>query len=314
VVPETSHAKEADALKKFHINKPWEAYVFLTPWLIGLLCFTVIPMIMSLYFSFTQYDMANAPKWVGLGNYIDMARDPRLLKSLQVTFTYVGLSIPLQLSFALFLAAVLKKNRRGVSFYRAIYYLPSLFGGSVAVALLWRQIFNKTGIINRLLALLGVAGKNWIATPSTVLYTLVALAVWQFGASMVVFLGGLKQISNDYYEAAEIDGANKIQIFFKITMPLLTPMVFFNLVMTIINAFQAFTPSYIISQGTGGPMDSTMFYTLYLYTKGFRQYAMGYASAMAWVLLLIIAIVTALMFGAANKWVYYEDVEKRGTR
>lgn len=301
-------------MKRSHINKPWEAYAFLSPWLIGLLCFTILPMIMSLYFSFTQYDMANLPKWIGLGNYIDMARDPRLHKSLQVTFTYVGLSIPFQLTFALLLATVLKKNRRGVRFYRAVYYLPSLFGGSVAVALLWRQIFNKTGIINRLLAVLGIAGKNWIATPSSVLYTLVALSVWQFGASMVVFLGGLKQISTDYYEAAQIDGANKIQLFFKITLPLLSPMIFFNLVMSIINAFQAFTPSYIISQGTGGPMDSTMFYTLYLYTKGFRQFAMGYASAMAWVLLVIIAIVTAMMFGLANKWVYYDDVKKEGAK
>ncbi len=301
-------------MKKSHTNRPWEAYVFLGPWLIGLFCFTVIPMILSLYFSFTQYDMATMPKWIGLGNYIDMAHDPRLLKSLQVTFTYVGCSIPLQLAFALLLATVLKKNRRGVRLYRAIFYLPSLFGGSVAVALLWRQIFNKTGVINRLLAIFGIVGKNWIATPSTVLYTLVLLAIWQFGSSMVVFLGGLKQIPVDYYEAAEIDGANKIQIFFKITLPLLTPMVFFNLVMTIISAFQAFTPSYIISQGSGGPMDSTMFYTLYLYLKGFRQFAMGYASAMAWVLLVIIAIVTALMFAAANRWVYYDDGEKGGAR
>ena len=301
-------------MNKSYMNKPWEAYVFLTPWLIGLFCFTIIPMIMSLYFSFTQYAMATAPKWIGLGNYVDIARDPRLHKSLQVTFTYVGLSIPFQLSFALLLATVLKKNRRGVRFYRAMFYLPSLFGGSVAVALLWRQIFNKTGVINQLLNLFGIVGKNWIATPSTVLYTLVALAVWQFGSSMVVFLGGLKQIPADYYEAAEIDGANKIQLFFKITLPLLTPMVFFNLVMTIINAFQAFTSSYIISQGSGGPMDSTMFYTLYLYIKGFRQFAMGYASAMAWVLLIIIAVVTAIMFAAANRWVYYDDVEKGGSR
>lgn len=292
------------------MNKPWEAYVFLTPWLIGLCCFTIIPMALSLYFSFTSYDMASAPQWIGLRNYIDMVHDPRLLKSLKVTFIYVGCSIPLQLSFALLLATVLKKNRLGVRFYRAVYYLPSLFGGSVAVALLWRQIFNKTGLINRALALIGITGKNWIATPSTVLYTLVALAVWQFGSSMVVFLGGLKQISNDYYEAAQIDGANKAQLFFKITLPLLTPMVFFNLVMTIINAFQAFTSSYIISQGTGGPMDSTMFYTLYLYIKGFRQFNMGYASAMAWLLLAIIALVTALMFAIANKWVYYEDSQK----
>lgn len=294
-------------MKKLSFNKQWEAYAFLTPWILGFLLFTVIPMILSLYFSFTHYDAVTSPKWIGLENYVTMAKDQRVHKSLQVTVTYVGLSIPLQLGFALLLATLLKKNRRGVKYYRAIYYLPSLFGGSVAVALLWRQIFNKEGIINQFLSLFGVEGKNWIATPDTALYTLVLLAVWQFGSSMVVFLGGLKQISPDYYEAAEIDGCSKISMFFKITLPLLTPMVFFNIVMTIISAFQAFTPSYIISQGTGAPIDSTLFYTLYLYIKGFRQFSMGYASAMAWVLLVIIGLVTAIMFAIAEKWVYYED-------
>lgn len=294
-------------MKRTHMNKPWEAYAFLAPWIIGLLSFTIIPMGMSLYFSFTAYDMASMPRWIGLHNYLSMLHDPRLHKSLQVTFTYVLGSIPFQLIFALVLAVLLKRNRRGTRFYRAVYYLPSLFGGSVAVALLWRQIFNKTGIINRLLALIGISGVNWIATPNTVIYTLILLAIWQFGSSMVVFLGGLKQIPLDYYEAASIDGANKIQLFFRITLPLLTPMVFFNLVMTIISAFQAFTSSYIISQGTGGPINSTLFYTLYLYLKGFRQFDMGYASAMAWVLLIIIGIVTGLMFWAGNRWVFYED-------
>jgi multiple sugar transport system permease protein len=251
--------------------------------------------------------MIRPPVWIGLENYRNMIADSRLIKSLQVTFTYVFLTVPFQLAFALILASVLKKQNPGVRIYRAIYYLPSLFGGSVAVALLWRQIFNKEGIINHiLLALFGYVGKNWIGTPSTVLYTLIALAVWQFGSSMVIFLGGLKQISPDYYEAARIDGAGSIQCFFRITMPLLTPMVFFNVVMTIIGAFQAFTSAYIVSAGSGGPVDSTMFYTLYLYLKAFRQFAMGYASAMAWFLLVIIAVITRLMFMAADKWVYYD--------
>ena len=294
-------------MEQKRLYKAWVGYAFLGPWLIGLLAFTIIPMVMSLYFSFTQYNMANAPQWIGFGNYINLFSDSRVHKSLQVTFTYVALSIPCQLAFALLLAMVLKKNRAGVRIYRAIYYLPSLFGSSVAVALLWRQIFNQQGIINQLLALVGITGKNWIATPDTALYTLIALAIWQFGSSMVVFLGGLKQISPDYYEAAEIDGANKMRMFTGITLPLLTPIVFFNLVMTIIGAFQAFTPSYIISRGTGSPVDSTLFYTLYLYIAGFRQFKMGYASALAWVLLVIIAIVTALMFAAAKKWVYYDE-------
>jgi multiple sugar transport system permease protein len=289
------------------INKPWEAYVFLCPWILGLLGFTIIPMVMSLYFSFTRYDMATPPVWIGLANYMGMFKDPRVIKSLQVTFIYVFLGVPFQLAFALFLATVLKKNRRGVRYYRAIYYLPSLFGGSVAVALLWRQIFNAEGVVNRILATFNIIGKNWIASPETALYTLILLHIWQFGASMVIFLGGLKQISQDYYEAAEIDGAGKARCFFSITLPLLTPMVFFNIVMAIINAFQAFTPSYILSNGTGSPLDSTLFYTLYLYIKAFRQFSMGYASAMAWVLLIIIAVITRVMFMAADKWVYYDE-------
>lgn len=294
-------------MKAYRFNKPWEAYVFLAPWILGLLGFTLIPMVMSLYFSFTRYDLFNPPQWIGLSNYENMWSDPRFLTSLQVTFTYVAIAIPLQIAFALLLAVTLKKNIPGVRIYRAVYYLPSLFGASVAVALLWRQIFNRNGVFNQILEIFGIEGINWIATPSTALYTLILLAIWQFGASMVIFLGGLQQISTELYEAAEIDGAGKVQLFFRITLPLLTPMVFFNVVMTTINAFQSFTSSYIISNGTGSPLDSTLFYTLYLYIKGFKQFSMGYASALAWVLLVIIAIFTGLMFLAANKWVYYDD-------
>lgn len=292
---------------KYRFNRPWEAYVFLAPWLLGLLLFTAIPMLLSLYFSFTRYDVFIPPRWIGMQNYLDMMKDPRAIKSLKVTFTYVLLSVPLQLVFALLLAVILYRDMRGVRVYRAIYYLPSLFGGSVAVSILWRQLFNKEGVLNQALALFGIEGKNWIATPSTALYTLVALAVWQFGSSMVIFLGGLKQISQEYYEAAQIDGAGRVRIFFHITLPLLTPIVFFNIVMTIINAFQAFTPAYIISGGSGSPLDSTLFYTLYLYIKGFQHFSMGYASALAWILLVIIAITTAIMFAIGKLWVYYDE-------
>jgi len=294
-------------MKKYKFNRPWEGYAFLTPWNLGFLLFTAIPMVLSLYFSFTQYDVLTPPKWVGLKNYIDLAKDPRVRKSLQVTFTYVAIGVPFQLAFALLLAVIFKNDIPGIRIYRAVYYLPSLFGGSVAVALLWRQLFDQEGAINQLLSLIGIEGKNWIASPDTALYTLILLLIWQFGSPMVIFLGGLKQISPDYYEAAEIDGAGNLATFFHITLPLLTPMVFFNVVMTIINAFQAFTPSYIISGGTGAPVDSTLFYTLYLYIKGFQQFSMGYASALAWVLLIIIAIITAIMFLLAQKWVYYDE-------
>lgn len=282
------------------------AYLFMLPWLIGFFCLTVIPMFASLYFSFTSYDMFTAPKWIGAENYVKMFSDVKFKYSLKVTITYVLLGVPLQLVFALLLAVLFKRNRRGVRFYRAVYYLPSLFGSSIAVAILWRQIFNKEGLINRLLGAFGVQGKNWINSPDTAIYTLIVLLIWQFGASMVIFLSSLKQISNDYYEAATIDGASKPRQFFAITLPLLTPMVFFNVVMQFINAFQAFTPAYIVSGGTGGPMNSTLFYTLNIYLQGFSYFKMGYACALAWVLVVIIAVFTGVIFGTAKKWVYYD--------
>ncbi|WP_077624707.1 carbohydrate ABC transporter permease [Sediminibacillus massiliensis] len=293
------------------LKKAWQknavAYLFLTPWLIGLLGLTAIPMGASLYFSFTSYDMFTSPTWVGLGNYTEMFEDDKWISSVKVTLTYVFLSVPLQLMFALGVAAALNRGLKGLRFYRAIYYVPSLFGGSVAVALLWRQLFGGEGLVNRALAQFGIEGTNWISQPDTALYTLIILAVWQFGAPMVIFLAGLKQIPTELYEASMIDGAGKAKQFFKITIPLLTPIVLFNVIMQVISAFQAFTPAYIVSGGTGGPLDSTLFYTLYLYQKAFTQFQMGYASAMAWLLLLTIAVITALIFLSARKWVHYQE-------
>jgi multiple sugar transport system permease protein len=292
---------------KKNVKEGIAGYLFLLPWLVGFFGLTLIPMIASLYFSFTQYDMLTPAIPVGLKNYESLFADGRFINSLKVTFKYVIVSVPLQLAFALLVALMLKKNRRGVKVYRAMYYLPSLFGGSVAVSILWRQLFNKEGVFNQILAVFGIEGKNWIATPSSALNTLIVLAVWQFGASMVIFLASLKQIPEDYYEAATLDGAGKIAQFFRITLPLLTPMVFFNIVMQVINAFQSFNSAYIISNGSGGPLDSTLFYSLYLYIKAFNHFQMGYASAMAWILLLIIAVVTGLMFLFAKFWVFYDD-------
>lgn len=292
---------------KKNVKEGIAGYLFLLPWLVGFFGLTLIPMIASLYFPFTQYDMLTPAIPVGLKNYESLFADGRFINSLKVTFKYVIVSVPLQLAFALLVALMLKKNRRGVKVYRAMYYLPSLFGGSVAVSILWRQLFNKEGVFNQILAVFGIEGKNWIATPSSALNTLIVLAVWQFGASMVIFLASLKQIPEDYYEAATLDGAGKIAQFFRITLPLLTPMVFFNIVMQVINAFQSFNSAYIISNGSGGPLDSTLFYSLYLYIKAFNHFQMGYASAMAWILLLIIAVVTGLMFLFAKFWVFYDD-------
>lgn len=292
--------------KRFKKNS-WVGYAFLAPWLLGFFGLTVIPMISSFYYSFTRYDMLTDPVINGVNNYITMFHDTKYAKSLMVTVKYVFVSVPLQLAFALFVAILLKRNRRGIRLYRAVYYLPSLFGGSVAVSILWRQLFNKEGLFNQILSFIGIEGINWIATPKTALNTLIVLAVWQFGASMVIFLAALKQIPEDYYEASRIDGAGVIKQFFYITLPVLTPMVFFNIVMAFINAFQAFTPAYIVSGGTGAPLNATLFYTLYLYIKAFGEFEMGYASAMAWVLLVIIGIVTGVLFLSAKLWVFYDE-------
>jgi multiple sugar transport system permease protein len=288
-------------------QKSYIGYLFLIPWLLGLLFFRVGPMGASLYFSLNHFDMLTVPSFIGFENYMNLFSDQRFLNSVRTTFTFVFLSVPLQLTFSLLVAVLLKRNRKGVRVYRAIYYLPSLFGGSVAVAILWRQLFNQTGLLNRFLELFGIEGRNWIASPDTALYTLIVLAIWQFGASMVIFLAALKQIPDDYYEAASIDGVRKWHQFTKITLPLLTPIIFFNLIMQIINAFQSFTSAFIVSGGTGGPLDSTLFYSLYLFIVAFGQFRMGYAATMAWVLLIIIGLVTGVIFMTSKFWVFYED-------
>ena len=281
---------------------------FMTPWLLGLLGITILPMIASLVLSFTDYSMLAAPEWVGLENFQRMLGDTRLHYSLIVNFTYVIVGVPLQLAAALLLAVVLNHGMRGLSFYRSVFYLPSLLGGSVAISILWRQMFGASGLVNQLLGALGFENlPGWVSTPDTALWTIILLHVWTFGSPMIIFLAGLRQIPQMYYEAASVDGASKVAQFFRITIPLLTPIIFFNLVLQVINAFQTFTQAFVVSGGTGGPSDSTMFYTLYLYLKGFGQFDMGYASAMAWLLLVIVAIFTAINFFVSKFWVHYDD-------
>lgn len=284
------------------------AAVFLGPWFLGLFLITLGPIIASGYLSFTDYSLIGAPHWIGLGNYREMLHDPRFWTAMRVTVVYVVVSVPLQLLFALLLAMVLDRGLRGLAFYRSVYYLPSLLGGSVAIAVLWRQMFGTDGLVNRLLELLGWQNPpGWVSTPEYALYTLIVLHVWTFGSPMVIFLAGLRQIPRMYYEAAAVDGAGRVRQFFRITLPLLTPIIFFNLVLQIIHSFQTFTQAFIVSSGTGGPVDSTLFYTLYMYQRGFGSFEFGYASAMAWVLLLIVGAVTALNFGLARWWVFYGD-------
>ncbi|MGI6669741.1 MAG: carbohydrate ABC transporter permease [Acetivibrionales bacterium] len=302
------------------------AYVFLLPWLLGFFIFTVYPMLYSLYLGFTDYDFTKPgqTQFIGVGNYIKMFGslfgiqefeaitgevvrvDPYYMKSLSVTFTYVFVSVPLKLVFALFIAMLLSQKLRFIPFYRAVYYIPTLLGGSVAIAVLWRKLFEKDGLINNILGYLGFTDlPGWITNPKYALGTLILLTVWQFGSSMIIFLAALKQIPTDYYEAASIDGAGKTRQFFSITLPSISPIILFNLIMQMISAFQAFTQAYIIGGGKGGVMNSTLFYTLYLYIQGWTYHEMGYASAMAWVLLLIIGVLTAIIFRTSDSWVSY---------
>lgn len=306
------------------------AYVFLTPWLLGFFVLTLYPMLYSLWLGFTNYDFTqpNSTEWIGLGNYMKMfgplfgvsqftassgeviRADPYYIKSLTVTFTYVFVSVPLKLIFALAVALLMNQKLRWVPFYRSVYYIPTLLGGSVAIAVLWRKLFEKQGLVNLMLENLGFTDlPSWITNPKYALWTLILLTVWQFGSSMIIFLAGLKQIPQEYYEAASVDGADNARKFFFITLPLLSPVILFTLVLQIITTFQAFTQAYIIGGGSGGVLNSTLFYTLHLYIQGWTYHEMGYASAMAWVLLIIIGIFTAIVFKSSNFWVSYGSGE-----
>ena len=281
------------------------AYLFMLPWLLGLLVFTLGPMLSSLYLSFTRFELLQPSEWIGLENFREIFfEDDRFRQSLKVTFFFVVVSVPLKLAFALLVAVILNRSLKGIGLYRSVFYLPSLIGGSVAVSVMWRQIFGEAGVVNSFLKWFGIEGPIWISHPDYAIYTLIALATWQFGSSMVIFLAGLKQIPEHLYEASAIDGAGKFQQFFRITLPMLSPVMFFNLVMQMIGGFMVFTQGYIVTRG--GPLDSTLFYSIYLYEKGFTYFQMGYASALAWVLLVIIGFFTALLFLSSKFWVYYE--------
>jgi multiple sugar transport system permease protein len=301
-------AEERRARRKETGRDNKAGYLFLLPWLVGLVVITIGPLVASLYLSFTDYSLIEAPVWTGLDNYVRMLDDARLHNALKVTFIYVIVSVPLQLALALAIAMLLNRGMRGLAFYRSVFYLPSMLGASVAIALLWRQIFGSDGLVNQVLRLFGLdATTGWISTPDYALSTLILLHVWTFGSPMVIFLAGLRQIPSMYYEAAAVDGASRWRRFTSITLPLLSPIIFFNLVLQIIGAFQSFTQAHVVSNGTGGPSDSTMFYTLYLYQRGFGEFQMGYAAAMAWLLVVIVGAFTAINFFAAKYWVFYDE-------
>ena len=286
-------------------NDNLAGYIFISPWLIGFLLLTVWPIIQSFYLSFTEYSLLEAPTWTGMDNYKNIfTNDTDFTTSLKVTFLFVLFSVPLKLFFSLMVAIMLNKNMKGMNFYRTAIYFPSLIGGSIAVSALWRNMFNLNGYFNQVLAWFGIEGVGWISNPHTSLGTLILLNTWQFGSTMIIFLAGLKQIPSELYESASVDGASGIRKFFHITLPMLSPVMFFNLVLGIIGSFQMFTSAFIITQG--GPINSTYMYALFLYDKAFKHYQMGYASALAWILLVIVALMTAINFLVSRYWVFYE--------
>lgn len=300
--------KKAAAAKRPRLDAETKAgLAFTSPFIIGFLLFMIVPMMISLYYSLCDYNILSAPVFVGLKNYIKMFSDEVFFKTIGVTFFYALISVPLRLASALLVAMLLLNSSRLTAFYRAAYYLPSIIGGSVAVSILWKRMFAIDGVINKVLAVFGMKDPvSWLGDKNTAIWTLILLAVWQFGSSMLIFLSSLKQIPPSLYEAASIDGAGKFRQFFKITLPLLTPTIFFNLVMQMINGFLAFTQCYIITQGK--PMNSTLFYTVYMYQQSFEYYNTGYGAALAWVMLLIVGLITAFLFATKRFWVYEEGL------
>ncbi len=279
-------------------------YLCISPWLLGLFVFTLGPMLFSLWTSFTRWDLLGDPQWVGWANYRRMVRDPLFWQSLRVTLHYTLLYVPTELAGGLLLALLMNQRVAGLRVLRTIYYLPSVLSG-VAFVIVWIWMFHPTaGLINGTLARVGIQGPRWLADPDTALYALWIMSIWGLGRAAVIYLAGLKQVPAELYEAAAIDGARPLQSFVRVTLPLITPTIFFNLVLSIINTFQTFTSAFVATNG--GPLDSTLFYVLYLYRQAFEYFAMGYASALAWVLFLVILALTLLVLRSGSLWVYYE--------
>ena len=303
--PEESAPVAAQPRKKSRGRDTRAGYAFLAPWLLGFFLLTAGPMVASLYLAFTDYNLFGAPSFVGLKNFQRLLTDPDYLQAWKVTGIYVVLGTPIKLISALAVAMLLNTRFRGKGFYRSAFYLPSLVGASVSIAIVWKAMFIDKGPVDTIQQFFGAPAGGWVGRPEMTMPMLILLTVWQFGAPMVIFLAGLKQVPAELYEAASVDGAGPWRKFTRITIPMLSPVLFFNLLLETIHAFQIFNSAYIISSGTGGPARSTLFYTLYLYFRGFRDFQMGYASAMAWVLVIVIGLVTVVFFRSSKLWVHY---------
>ena len=285
------------------------AYLLMAPWLVGFIGMWLVPAVISMYYSFTDFNLLNQPKIIGFANYARaFTQDETFVQALKVTFLYVLILVPLRLAFALFVAMLLNKKHKGLGLYRTLYYVPSIIGGGIAVSVVWKQIFGNKGVVMTLLSLFGIQQTtSFLGNPKTALSVIILMGVWQFGSSMLIFLSALKQIPFSLYESAMVDGARPSYTFFKITLPMLTPTIFFNLILQIINGFRVFTESFVITDG--GPLDSTLSYVLYLYRRAFTYFDMGYSCALAWILVAIIAVFTVIIFKTQKNWVYYESEE-----
>lgn len=293
--------------KKFFKNNI--GFFYILPWLIGFLIFRLYPFISSLIYSFTDFQLFDGVSKVGLMNYEEIFASKKIMKAFSVTFKYAFITVPLKLAASLFIAYILNFKIKGVNLFRTAYYIPSILGGSVAIAVLWKAVFRDDGLLNTALAFFGVEGPKWLSDPSYALFIICLLRVWQFGSAMVIFLAALKNVPLELYEAAAIDGAGKGRQFFSITLPLITPVVFYNMVTQLCQAFQEFNGPYIITQG--GPRNSTTLISLLIYNSAFKTYEMGMASAMAWIMFIILTVFTAIAFISQKYWVYYSDDEGR---
>ncbi|MFV0556282.1 MAG: carbohydrate ABC transporter permease [Lactovum sp.] len=281
-------------------------YFFLIPWFLGLVLLKIVPFLISLVLSFTSYNLIDSPEFIGFGNYTKMfTADPIFIKSIIATFKYSFITVPLVLVVSLLVATILNFKIKGVNFFRSVYYIPSILGGNVAVAILWQSLFANDGILNMVLSIVGIDAIPWLVNPNTALFTIGLLRAWQFGSTMVIFLAALQNVPKSLYEAAEIDGAGKITQFFNVTLPIITPVVLFNFVMGLVHAFQEFNAPYLITNG--GPMHSTYLMNMYIYESAFKTYNMGYASALSWILFLIIMTFTLMVFRSSKYWVHYSD-------
>lgn len=284
-------------------------YAYIAIWIIGFLVFKFYPFISSLFYSFTDYNLFKEPlNNIALANYEKIFQTPKYVKSFVVTFKYAFMTVPLKLVFALFIAYLLNFKIKGINLFRTVYYIPSILGGSVAIAVLWQFLFQNEGLVNSVIGIFGAAPINWLGSSDHALFVICLLRVWQFGSAMVIFLAALKGVPQDLYEAASIDGAGKFTQFLKITVPMITPVIFYNLVTQLCQAFQEFNGPFMITKG--GPLGSTTLISILIYQNAFKTFDMGLASAMAWLLFLIVATLTAISFISQKYWVYYGDEER----